>query len=319
MNKPLISIVITVKNAENTLRRCLDSVLGIDYENYEVIVVDDGSRDKTSEILKDYSARIRMILNSASLGPSKARNSACAVAKGEYLAFTDGDCIVDRNWLSELLQGFKEDNIVAVGGAQKVPDDESLFGRKVSVFMQKVSAVTGYLHKEEEAGRFVAHNPTCTSMYKKDIFLKEGGFREHLWPGEDVELDYRLTKKGYRLFYSPAAVVYHYRSGNLGSFVKMMYRYGQAQAWLVGSYGIFRKIQALPFFILAVLLLGILSFFYNALNLYFLVLFGSAVIFLVLLKINFDMFGLFILTLIYWNLGFLKGLLFSSNPIKSKP
>lgn len=61
-------------------------------------------------------------------------------------------------------------------------------------------------------------------MYKRDTFLECGGFLDELWPGEDVELDYRLKKKGYHLICNPGAVVYHYRPKKLAVFLAMMYR-----------------------------------------------------------------------------------------------
>ncbi|MFH1247865.1 MAG: glycosyltransferase family 2 protein [Candidatus Omnitrophota bacterium] len=133
----MVSVIIPVKNGARTIAKCLDSVLALDYSDYEVIVVDDGSTDETTAILTAYNKRVQVITNKQSYGPSESRNLAAKLAKGEYLAFTDSDCLVDKDWLKELVGGMKADDIVSVGGAQMTPDDDSDFGKKVSRFMQK--------------------------------------------------------------------------------------------------------------------------------------------------------------------------------------
>ncbi len=173
----------------------------------------------------------------------------------EFLAFTDSDCIVDKNWLTELLKGFREyPEAVSCGGAQKLPEDATNFEKKVFLFMKKAGFFSEYARQAKDANiTEVNHNASCCVMYKREVFLKEGGFLEGLWPGEDVELDYRLREKGYKLLFNPRAVIYHYRSKSLKSFLKMMDRYGRAQGYLVRKYGIFRKIQLVPFLVLGLL------------------------------------------------------------------
>lgn len=139
-------------------------------------------------------------------------------------------------------------------------------------------------------------------MYRRDIFLQEGEFLEGLWPEEDVELDYRIRKKGYKIVFNPRAVVYHYRPKTLRSFLKMMHRYGHAQGFLVRRYGIFRKIQILPFVNLLILPLLIYSL---SLKLFGLISWGMILLFLFCFS-NFNIYvtGLKILGFITWNIGF---------------
>jgi len=309
MNTPYVSIIIPARNAEKTIKKCLDSVLNLDYKNYEVIVIDDGSEDRTPEILENYKDKIKIIKNIKALGPSQSRNMAVKEAKGEYLAFTDADCFVDKSWLTELISGFKESKIVSVGGIQEIPKDETEFGRKVSEFFKKIGFISDYMHiaKRKESVE-VNHNPSCNVMYRKDIFLEENGFLENLWPGEDVELDYRLRKKGYKIIFNPKAIVYHYRPSNLKSFLKMMYRYGWAQGFLVKKYGIFRKIQILPFLTLGIFLCFCIALFY--MNIYLLLFF----IFIFLFLILYFKFDLYILPVfLSWHYGFLNGIFFKEN------
>jgi cellulose synthase/poly-beta-1,6-N-acetylglucosamine synthase-like glycosyltransferase len=312
MNEPLISVVIAVKDGQKTIARCLDSVLNIAYETYEVIVVDDGSTDKTLEILKNYSAKIQVISNPVNLGPSEARNIAAAKACGEYLAFTDGDCIVDKNWLKELLSGFGEPDVVSVGGRQEVAQDESEFGRRIFKFMKKVGFISDYTHKERGEIVLVNHNPSCNVMYKRNIFLREDGFLKGLWPGEDVELDYRLKNKGYKLSFNPKALVYHYKPATMKSFLRMMYKYGWAQGFLVRRYGIFRKIHFLPFLSTLIFFILVFSLFFNKLIIFLGV--GLLLLFLfIFFNFNIYLFLLGSLGYIFWNTGFYKSLIFKNR------
>jgi glycosyltransferase involved in cell wall biosynthesis len=321
MNIASVSVIIAVKNGQDTLGKCLDSVLNCVYGNFEVICIDDGSSDRTPEILRSYSGRVKVITNISSTGPAFARNKAASAASGEYLAFTDADCIVDKNWLEELVRCFSGPGIVSAGGVQGVPDDESRFARKVSLFMDSIGFITGYLRGGTNCVKSVAHNPSCNSIYRKEIFLNAGGFPKGLWPGEDVELDYRLKKAGYRIMFNPKAIVYHYRPGNIGKFSNMMSRYGWAQAILVRKYGFFRFVQFVPIFNLFLIASLAMVFFYNwqaGMQLLFLIVFLAWVYFLGAAKNLPDSFifmRLFGALIINWDSGFLKGILTSRKKL----
>jgi glycosyltransferase involved in cell wall biosynthesis len=246
MKTQFISVIIAVKNGQATIKKCIESVLNCAYSDFEIICVDDGSTDSTAGILRSYSGRIKVITHSSSTGPSRARNVAAAAASGDLLAFTDGDCIVDKDWLNELAKCFESPEIVSAGGVQRIPEDESEFGKQAALFMESIGFATGYLGRKAGMIVRVDHNPSCNSIYRKDIFLRFKGFIEGLWPGEDVELDHRLKKAGYILVFNPRAVVYHYRPSAPVKFFRMMFRYGWAQGVLVRKYGIFRKIHYVP-------------------------------------------------------------------------
>jgi len=252
MSNPTVCVIIPAKNAEQTIEKCLRSVLAstLTRETYEVIVVDDHSTDSTAKKIREQFPAVKVVANPKK-GPSAARNYAAHLTGAAYLAFTDSDCIVERPWLEELLKSFSCGAFAGAGGVQETPEDDSAFGKKVGTLLRKIGFLTGYL-KQPAAGAvyLVSHNPSCCVMYARDVFIKEGGFLENFYPGEDVELDYRLRKKGYWLGCAPQAKVYHYRGGNGMGFLKKMYRYGMTQGMLVRRYGLFRKIHYLPLFVL---------------------------------------------------------------------
>ncbi len=304
MNNTLVSVIIPAKNSQFTIKKCLDSLLNSGYKAYELIVINDGSTDDTENILSGYN-NIK-VLKTEGVGPSQARNIGISQAKGEFIAFTDADCIVENNWLEELLKSFIDDKVAGVGGSQKSPEDDTAFGKRVQEFF----SIFGFAAEYVKSGvkiRATNHNPTCNSMYRKAVLIEAGGFLESLWPGEDVELDYRIKKKGYCIIFNPAAVVYHYRSADINKFSAMMFRYGKSQGFLVRKYGLFRGIQALPFVILVLLGfvltnltvgLGILIMLFT--GVFFIAAKGSKYP-LVILK-------LFWVALLKWNLGYFKGI-----------
>ena len=315
MREPVISIIVPAYNVENTVRKCIDSLLRINYPNYEILIVDDGSTDKTRAILFEYKNRIK-IIESQHVGPSKCRNIAVKQAKSDYIALTDSDCIVDKNWLKELIGGFSNDKVVGVGGTQLSPEDETIFGKNVQSFFELTGFLGGYIkYYEHQASSIedrdlnlkqVSHNPSCNVMYRKHAFLEIGGFDEKLWPGEDVDLDYRLKRKGYEFRYNPKAIAYHYRSQSIKELSNMMYCYGVMQGILTKRYGFFRKIQFVPVLVL-------FSFFLILINktfLWFILLF----ILYILLRTKhlgktISVVGLCVISSIVWNLGFIKGVM----------
>lgn len=302
MDKPLISVIIAAKNAEATLGKCLTSVQTLDYLAYEVIVVDDGSSDKTCEIAKNFP-QVK-VLRAEGVGPSGARNMAVKEAKGEFVAFTDADCIVDKAWLNELMKGFASQEIVSVGGSQRSPADETFFGRKVHQFLGKCGFFTNYMQSAQGI-REVAHSPSCNVIYRKEVYEKFGGFLAGFWPGEDLELDYRLVQKGYKLVNNPAAVVSHYRTRSLDGFWRMMFRYGWAQGQLVKMHGIFRALQGLPFLTMFGMILLAVGFATHSVLTMIAVFFCAGAIFGWL---SFDpvLFGLGIIAFLAWHVGFIK-------------
>lgn len=240
---PRVSVVVPVYNSRSTIGKCLDSLQALDHPSYEIIVLDDGSTDGTPEICERYPNVKTIRLQRG--GPSRARNIGIREATGQFIAFTDGDCVVDRDWLTELEKGFLSPEIAGVGGDQKSPSDDTAKGKLIQDFMKCIGFVTGYI----KTGRSLTeteHNPSCCSMYRTKVLEEVGGFDEELFPSEDVELDLKIRKNGHKLIYNPAASVAHYRPATYTAFGRMMRRYGRSQWPLVRKYGIFRKIHLVP-------------------------------------------------------------------------
>jgi glycosyltransferase involved in cell wall biosynthesis len=125
------SIVILTFNREEVIEKTLKAMLKQDYPEYEVIVVNDGSKDNTKEILKKFKdKKLTVINNEKEKGPCKARNQGIKKAKNDFIIIMDDDCIPERNWLKKMMQGFDSDKVGMVSGYSIHGGTSTAFSRK---------------------------------------------------------------------------------------------------------------------------------------------------------------------------------------------
>ncbi len=122
MEKPFITLIIPVYNCEQYLKRCLDSVFAQDYDNYEVICIDDGSSDNSANIIKEYNVRYYYQDNA---GQAAARNKGIELANGEWVCFIDADDAVERDYLSSLAKGIRDDVGIVICKIKRINEDGS--------------------------------------------------------------------------------------------------------------------------------------------------------------------------------------------------
>jgi len=212
---PLVSIVVPAHNAEDTLERCLEACLSQTYPRTEVIVVDDGSSDGTAEIAGRVDVRC---LRQLQRGPAAARNHGAREAEGEFVAFTDADCVPAPDWIGQLMDGF-EDGVAAVGGTYGIANEESLLARMIH---EEIRA--RHDRFESEVDFLGSFNVVC----RKEAFSEAGGFDEDFSAAsaEDNDLAYRLAAAGWRLRFTPGATVAHYHPTRLWPYLNAQLRHG---------------------------------------------------------------------------------------------
>jgi O-antigen biosynthesis protein len=221
---PKVSVVVCVYNGERTMDACLSSLEKINYPNYEVIVVNDGSTDGTRHIAEGYDS-IRLI-NQENKGLSEARNVGIAAATGEIIAFTDADCMADTDWLAQLVACFQRSEFAAVGGPNLTPPDDSFVASCVAV---SPGAPTHVLLDDEVA----EHIPGCNMAFRREALEAIDGFDPIFRAaGDDVDLCWRLQNKGYQIGFSAAAVVWHFRRNTIRDYIKQQRGYGKAETML---------------------------------------------------------------------------------------
>ena len=198
---PFISVIVPNHNGEETIGRCLEAAFASEYDNYEIIVVDDCSSDNSAEIIARYPCRFIRIPEHG--GASKARNTGAINSRGDVLLFIDADCLLQSDTLMRTAAAYQENgpDIIVGGTYTLVPFDQGFF----SVFQ------SAFIHYSETKN---PDNPdyiaTHAMLLTKTVFQKSGGFDEDFMPIlEDVEFSHRLKKMGYRLRMDPTIQVQH--------------------------------------------------------------------------------------------------------------
>ena len=221
---PKVSVVICAYNAERTMDACLASLADLRYPNYEVLIVNDGSKDRTSEIAEQYPGFT--LINQPNRGLSVARNVGMQAARGEIVAYTDSDCVVDPDWLTYLVYKFVRGGFVAVGGPNFPPPEASAVATYVAA---SPGGPTHVLLNDEVA----EHIPGCNMAFTKQALLGVGGFEPiFAAAGDDVDLCWRLQNQGDAIGFSPAAMVWHFRRNTVRDYLKQQRGYGKAEALL---------------------------------------------------------------------------------------
>ncbi|MCB1198724.1 MAG: glycosyltransferase, partial [Deltaproteobacteria bacterium] len=219
-----------MKNEENNLQRCLDSILLSAGTNVDVHVFDDCSTDRTAEILQEYADRHDNIHAHKGFGkgPAIIRNYFLEEVTNPYIIFVDGDIEVQSNWYQEIERSISKmsDTIVAIGGAQKIPHISKGLEKFHGALLESFSFLSDHI---QQASDFVEvkHNPLCNVIYKTQPLKDVQGFDEHLFPGEDLDMDIRLYRNGYKFLYNPEMVVYHHRPDTIKEFQTMLIKYGK--------------------------------------------------------------------------------------------
>jgi GT2 family glycosyltransferase len=188
------------------------------------VLVDDGSKDNTQEIMKEFP-QVRNI-SQKNRGLSAARNVGIAAAGGSVVAFTDSDCMADRDWLYFLVHTLLSSEFAAVGGPNISPP-------ATDWIQATVGAAPGSPSHVLLTDTIAEHVPGCNMAYHKWALEEIGGFDpEYRKAGDDVDVCWRLMQRGYVIGFSPAAVVWHYRRFEVRTYFTQQLGYGEAEAML---------------------------------------------------------------------------------------
>jgi GT2 family glycosyltransferase len=224
---PRISVVVCSYNGARTIRECFDALLLLEYPNFEVIVVDDGSTDGTAGIAREYGF---LLISTENKGLSSARNTGLEVSRGHIVAYVDDDAYPDPHWLTYLTAAFLRTTHVGIGGPNIPPPRDGLIAECVA------NAPGGPAHvllSDTEA----EHLPGCNMAFRREALRAIGGFDPQFRvAGDDVDVCWRLRERGWTLGFSPAAVVWHHRRDSVRAYWRQQRGYGKAEALLEGKW-----------------------------------------------------------------------------------
>ena len=219
---PKISVVVCACNGAGTLRWCLEGMDGLDYPDYEVIVVDDGSSDDTAAIAREcgYPA-----ISTPNRGLSSARNTGLEAASGEIVAYIDCDASPDRDWLRYLAASFRATDHAGIGGPNLPPPD----GWVADCVANAPGGPVHVLLSDREA----EHIPGCNMAFRRRRLVEVGGFDPRFRAaGDDVDICWRLQQHGETLGFSAGAVVWHRARDSVRAYWRQQIGYGKAEALL---------------------------------------------------------------------------------------
>ena len=225
---PKVSVLVCARNAAGTLDECLRSIAMLDYPDYEVIVVNDGSTDATGEIARRHAGVT--VIDTPHGGLSAARNAALHRSAGAVVAYTDADVRVDPAWLTYLVQPFLRSDVVGAGGPNVVPEDDPWMAQCVA---RSPGAPTHVLLDD----RVAEHVPGCNMAYRREALLAIGGFDPaYHAAGDDVDVCWRLQARGQRIGFAPSALVWHRHRRTVRGYWRQQVGYGEAETQLMNNH-----------------------------------------------------------------------------------
>lgn len=221
---PLVSVVILNYNGleylGEVLKKCLDSVINSNYPNLEIIFVDNGSTDgSVNFVVKNYPG-IRIIKNKCNLGFSEGFNTGIRASKGKYIALLSNDMTVDPNWLNPIVTIMEKDKKIGLAGFKRL-----VLGNK-----NIIDGIGGNLYlcgrikhigREIDRGQYDSPREDLdyiggAMVLRKEVLKKTGLFDPNFFIfSEDIDLCYRIRKKGYKVVYIPDSIIYHKGQGTL--------------------------------------------------------------------------------------------------------
>jgi cellulose synthase/poly-beta-1,6-N-acetylglucosamine synthase-like glycosyltransferase len=228
------SVIVPVKNEREMIDACLKSLLDLDYDQYEIIIVDTGSTDGTAEIVEriaQSNERVRLLRTTGYA--ADGRNAGIQAATGVILGFTDGDCVVPKDWLKRLATCLLSESHETAGvGGPNIPVEKkpnlwsTIINRVLQSFVGSAGSVQVSITKRE----YVRSLSTANSVFWADKVRQQNGFDHRLYFCEDADFCARMVRAGYRLRFVKDAEVYHARDyHSLGNFGRHMFRYGRTR------------------------------------------------------------------------------------------
>ncbi|MGH2923680.1 MAG: glycosyltransferase, partial [Solirubrobacterales bacterium] len=228
---PFASVIVPVRNGEAMIADAIGSLLAQDYpsDRHELIVVDNGSTDRTAEIVRRHPVTC---LHEPRRGVSNARNRGIAAARGEVLAFIDGDCIAEPSWLRELVAPFADPEVGCVAGELgHAPGDTAAERQSTRMFGS---------WQRYAVGSNPPYAITANAAYRADVLRRIGAFDPRMPRAQDVELGLRFSERsGMRIAYAERAVVRHRHRTTQRGFLR------QQIGWSYGAGLVAAKYRAL--------------------------------------------------------------------------
>lgn len=215
MQEPLVSISILNWNGKKMTAECLKSLKKLKYQNYEVIVVDNGSEDGSVEFFKKNFPDIHLVCHKENKGFTGGHNAAHRVMRGKYLCLLNNDMVVDPGWLKNLVKVIEEDPKIGAcgGGMFEWNKDHPVYNKNNPLWtIRYINKYTGFPWQEKDHEEFKEADYLSggATLIRKDLIDRIGFFDDRFFAyAEDRDLSARMKRAGYKTMYVPKAFIWH--------------------------------------------------------------------------------------------------------------
>lgn len=250
----LFSLIIPVFNRPDEVDELLESLSQLDYkDNFEIVIVEDGSSLKCDDVVRTYEGKLHMSYYfKQNSGPGDSRNYGMEKAKGDYFIIFDSDCIIPKNYLTEVAKALNENYVDCFGGPDKALDSFSDIQKAINFAMTSFLTTGGIRGGSEKIDKF---QPRSFNMgLSRKAFEASHGFG-NIHPGEDPDLSIRLWELGFDTKLFSKAFVYHKRRIDWEKFSVQVNKFGKARPILNSWYPKYNK---LTFFFPTIFILGLI-------------------------------------------------------------
>ena len=251
----LFSLIIPVYNRPDEVDELLESLSKLDYnEKFEIIIVEDGSSVKCEEVIHKYNNKLTIsYYYKENSGPGDSRNYGMKMANGDYFIIFDSDCIIPKEYLTEVSNALKKSYVDCFGGPDKALSSFSDIQKAINFAMTSFITTGGIRGGSEKIDKF---QPRSFNMgLSRKAFETSNGFG-NIHPGEDPDLSFRLWNLGFETKLFPKAYVYHKRRIDWDKFSIQVNKFGKARPILNSWYPQYTK---LTFFFPSVFIIGLLA------------------------------------------------------------
>jgi len=256
---PKYSVIVPIYNRPNEAEELLASLAKQSYKNFDILMIEDGSTEDCSEIVKSYSNELDIKYHfKANSGPGDSRNVGMSMATGDYLIFFDSDCIIPPQYFEEVEKQLAKTPLDAFGGPDSAHESFSKVQKAINYAMTSIITTGGVRGKKNKLDQY---QPRSFNMgISQAVYQKVGGYTD-VTPGEDPDLSYRIMNAGFRVGLIEDAYVFHKRRIDFSKFIKQVYKFGVMRSVLIKWYpDKFKLTYIIPsLFLLFSLLLIILS------------------------------------------------------------
>ena len=240
-------------NSQDTIEECLKSILALEYPagGFEVIVMDGGSKDATVKIAEKFPIKVVSIR----LNAPAAYNYAMKIASHPILGFIDADAKVEAQWLNKLVPRLDKPKVAGVSGSIETWNSQNPWARSIGYELK---------NRYRRIGKYTRRIATMNLLLKRTVIEAAGGWDENLPSQYDTDLGFRISAKGYKIAYEPAAVCYHFNRPTLKAYYRQQLQYGKNTLKLYFKHGRLARgdeITDVGMNIQPVLLLAVIVFF----------------------------------------------------------